>query len=274
MRLRTLTWAGVMIAAAACQKRVPPAGPNVVTITATDFAFGAPDTIPAGLTTFVMVNQGQEPHQVVIQGAAGKTFEELEAGMMAEGPIPEWVRFPGGPGVAIGGDSSNATSDLAPGNYMLVCYISSPDGKMHVMKGMARRLVVAPAAAGAPARTEPKADVVVTLSDYAFAFSTPLTAGPHTIRVDNQGPQLHEISMIQLAPGKTFADMAAWEQGGRKGEPPARPVGGFIGPNVGSHGYFTVTLTPGNYALVCFVPDAQDGKPHLMHGMMQEIAVS
>ena len=137
-----------------------------------------------------------------------------------------------------------------------------------------RRLVVAPAAAGAPARTEPTADVVVTLSDHAFAFSTPLTAGTHTIRVDNQGPQLHEISMIQLAPGKTFADMATWEQGGMKGEPPARPVGGFIGPNVGSHGYFTVTLTPGNYALVCFVPDAKDGKPHLMHGMMQEITVS
>src|SRR5207249_11583310 len=37
---------------AACSPAKPPAAPaaNVVTITATDYAFGAPDTIPAGLT--------------------------------------------------------------------------------------------------------------------------------------------------------------------------------------------------------------------------------
>jgi hypothetical protein len=32
-------------------------------------------------------------------------------------------------------------------------------------------------------------------------------------------------------------------------------------------------LEPGRYALICFLPDLADGKPHFMHGMMQEIEV-
>ncbi|MBI1966707.1 MAG: hypothetical protein HYS40_01840, partial [Gemmatimonadetes bacterium] len=80
---------GLAALAVTCQRKAAaPAGPTVVTITATDFAFAAPDTIPAGLTTFRMLNQGQEPHQAVIMGASDHSFEEIEAGMMAEGPIP------------------------------------------------------------------------------------------------------------------------------------------------------------------------------------------
>ena len=38
--------------------------------------------------------------------------------------------------------------------------------------------------------------------------------------------------------------------------------------------YFTADLTPGNYALLCFVPDAKDGKPHLEHGMVKQFKIS
>ena len=45
--------------AVACGRPAPrAAGPSLITITATDYAFGVPDTIPAGLTTFRLVNQG------------------------------------------------------------------------------------------------------------------------------------------------------------------------------------------------------------------------
>jgi hypothetical protein len=37
--------------------------------------------------------------------------------------------------------------------------------------------------------------------------------------------------------------------------------------------YFTADLTPGEYLLICFLPDAKDGKPHFVHGMMQQIKV-
>jgi uncharacterized cupredoxin-like copper-binding protein len=42
----------------------------------------------------------------------------------------------------------------------------------------------------------------------------------------------------------------------------------------GRTGTFTTTLTPGRYAIVCFVPDAKDGKPHEMHGMVREFTVA
>ena len=273
--MRTLYTGGALVLGlAACRRPVPaPAGPMVVNIVATDYAFAAPDTIPAGLTTFTMLNQGRELHQAVLVGAADKTWQELQAAMTAPGPFAPWLKFPGGPGVVAGGDSSNATARLAPGNYFIVCFIAGPDGVMHVMKGMVRRLVVAPSAQTASAPADPQADVVVTLSDYAFKVSAPPTAGTHTIRVENAGPQLHELTVEQLAPGKTLADVQRWIAGGGQGAPPTRSLGGFEGPDVGGKGWFTITLAPGKYLFICYVPDAKDGKPHVAHGMVQEIDV-
>ena len=251
-----------------------PRGPNVVTIIATDYAFSAPDTIPAGLTTFRMPNQGGEPHQAVIAGVNGRSFDEIEAAMLKEGPIPEWLTFPAGPGVVISGDSSNATANVAPGNYLIMCFLPSPDGTLHVQKGMFRRLVVTAAPQATAAAAEPKADLTVTLSDYAFALSAPLTAGTHTIRVENAGPQLHEISFEQLAPGKTLKDWQRWVGAGMQGAPVSKSIGGFIGPDKGKVGWLTMTLAPGKYLLTCYVPDAKDGKPHVAHGMVQEITVN
>jgi len=274
--VKTLCVIGTLaLTVAACARQpAPPAGPNLVTIIATDYAFGAPDTIPAGLTTFKMLNQGREPHQAVVVGASAKTWDEIRAAMMASGEMAPWLSFPGGPGVVVGGDSANATSRLEPGNYFIVCFLPSPDGTPHVMKGMVHRLVVAQArlTASAPP-AEPKADIVATLSDYAFELSTPLTAGTHTLRVQTVGPQLHELNIEQLAPGKALADAQRWMTRGMKGQPPTRPVGGFEGPSVGTVGWFTVTLAPGKYLLICYVPDA-DGKPHFMRGMVQEITVN
>ena len=275
--MKTLYIGGMLsFALTACARpAATPAGPQVVTIVATDYAFAAPDTIPAGLTTFKMANQGKEPHQAVVVGAVGKTWDEIRTAVIAQGPIAPWLIFPAGPGVVAGGDSSNATARLEPGNYFIVCFLPSPDGTPHVMKGMVRRLVVAPAplSASAPAAA-PQSDVTVTLADYGFALSTPLTAGTHTIQVKNAGPQVHELNIEQLAPGMALADVQRWMAGGMKGAPPTRPIGGFEGPSVGMVGWFAVTLEPGKYLLICYVPDAKDGKPHVVHGMVQEITVN
>ena len=264
----------LLVAASACSMRGPAApAATVVTINATDFAFAAADTIMAGLTTFRMLNAGREPHQAVVAGAPGKTFAELEAELMKEA-IPEWMTFPAGPGAVGAGDSSIVTTNVAPGNYVIVCFIPSLDGKPHVAKGMFRRLVVVPAPHTAAVPAEPKADVTVTLSDYAFASSGPLTAGTRTIRVENAGPQLHELTIERLLPGKTLADWQQWMAGGMRGTPPIEPVGGLVGPDKGKAGWLTITLRPGNYLLNCYVPDAKDGKPHFLHGMVQQITVT
>jgi uncharacterized cupredoxin-like copper-binding protein len=266
----------LLVPAAACSitKRLGLPAPNVVIINATDFAFDAPDTIVAGVTTFRLLNAGREPHQAVVAGAQGKTFAELEAALLREGPIPDWLRFPASPGVVSGGDSSIVTATVTPGNYLILCFIPSLDGKPHIMKGMYRRLVVTHPPPQAPRAAEPKADLTLTLSDYAFATSAPLTAGTHTIRVENSGPQLHELTIERLLPGKTLADWQQWMGGGMRGTPPAVPVGGLVGPDQGKAGWLTITLTPGNYLLNCYVPDSKDGKPHFTHGMVQQITIS
>lgn len=265
---------GVLLACA--KKPAPPAAAtsaNVVTVTASDFAFAAPDTIPAGLTTLKLENHGQEVHQLVlIRIDSGKTMADL-AGMMKNpnAPIPGWVTFPLGVGGITPTDSANSTATLPAGHYAMVCFLPSPDGTPHVAKGMVRQIeIVASAAAVAP---EPAPDLVITMKDYTWELSAPPTAGTHIMRVENVGPQLHEIQMFQMAPGKSAKDLMGWIQT-MKGPPPGKPVGGYAGLAPGLHGFFTTTFAPGMYVFLCYVPDKKDNKPHMMHGMVKEITVS
>jgi len=261
------------LVAVSCKPAAPPpqASVNALRIVATDFAFASPDTVPAGLTNIVMVNQGKDPHQaVVFRVDSAKTMAEVQAALM--GPsIPSWITLPGGPNGAMPGDSANTMTVLDPGNYVMVCFLNGADGKPHIEKGMIKSFVVKPAG---PPLALPAADVTITTKDYAFDVSPAIAAGTHTVRMVNQGPQLHEIAVMKLAPGATMATVQAWAQGGMKGQPPMYPVGGIAGLSVGLTANFTETFAPGDYLLICFVPDSKDGKPHFMHGMMMPFKVS
>jgi hypothetical protein len=72
-----------------------------------------------------------------------------------------------------------------------------------------QRPLTVTAGTGATA-AEPEADVVMKLVDYDFELSKPLTAGRHTIRIENGGPQEHEVVIVKLDPGKEPMDFAAW----------------------------------------------------------------
>lgn len=246
------------------------AAPHVVTVTARDFSFEAPAEIPAGPTTFRMVNAGQTLHHVqLVKLEEGKTFDDLMAALKAGGPPPAWVRDMGGPNAPDPGATSNATVVLEPGSYAMLCFVDIPGGVPHVAHGMVRPLrVTAPTASAG----EPAADVVMTLSDYTFALSKPLTAGRHVIRVENTARQPHEVEIVRLAPGKTADDVAAWMRE-PQGPPPVSAIGGVAGMESGVSNTFEVDLTPGKYLLLCFIPDAGDGKPHLAHGMIREITI-
>ena len=197
-------------------------GERDMRIIASDFAFTAPDTVAAGLTNIVMVNQGKEPHQAgVARIDSAKTLAEIQAAMMGTG-IPSWMSFPGAPNGAVPGDSSNVTAVLTPGNYMLVCFFTAADGKPHFMKGMTKMFVVKPAGT---AMAMPAGDVTITTKDYSFEITPSITAGTHTIRMVNAGPQLHEITVLKVAPGKTMAQVQAWMGSDMKGPPPFVEMG-------------------------------------------------
>jgi hypothetical protein len=249
----------------------PAAKARVVRVTGADFTFDAPETIPAGITEFRFLNKGPSLHHMqILKLTGGKTLDDLRAALANPGPPPVWVKMLGGPNAPAPGTESNATLTLEPGNYAIICFVDL-GGAPHFTKGMLRALKVVPAKGGGASR--PKADITTSLFDYGFKISSPIRAGTHTIRVHNTGPQSHEVELIQLAPGKTVGDFVAW-LGDMKGPPPAKPIGGIAGIEPGMSELFSADFTPGNYALVCFIPDAKDGKPHYVHGMTQQFSVN
>jgi hypothetical protein len=243
-----------------------------VIITATDFKLDLPASIPAGAIALQLVNQGKELHQAqIVRLEDGKTVADLEKAMKENGPLPSWMKFVGGPNGIAPGQEATSTASLAPGRYAALCLIPGPDGIPHLAKGMIQPFEVT---AGAGTAALPVATDTLTLTDYSFQSSRPLTPGRHTILVENAGPQPHELVVLRLAPGKTVEDFATWAtSGGMKGPPPAMPMGGVGVMEKGGNGVFSVDLPPGDYGLICFVPDAKDGKLHLAHGMMKQIKV-
>jgi plastocyanin len=252
---------------------VPTGTPAVVTVTASDFSFNAPGKVPAGAVTMRLVNNGTELHHAqMIRVEDGKTMDDVAKALKNPGPPPAWVKWVGGPNAVPPGKETHTTSILTPGLYAYLCFIPSSDRMPHVAKGMVLPFEVTPAPAGATAEL-PAPDATIKLVDYDFQLSQPLTPGKRTIRVENAGPQPHELALLKLAPGKSVADFAAWDAGGMKGPPPAEPIGGVVALDQGSSATFTADLTAGDYGLLCFVPDAKDGRPHLAHGMIKTIRV-
>jgi plastocyanin len=247
--------------------------PAAITVTANDYSFDAPAEIPAGLTTVRLVNKGTELHHAqIMKIEGGKTMDDVTKALKSHGPPPSWVKFVGGPNAAAPGQETQATSVLAPGNYVYLCFIPSGDREIHAAKGMVKPFTVTAASSVSTAQL-PESGLTITMLDYDFKLSQPLTPGRHTIRVENAGPQAHELALLKLNPGKTVADFLAWDEGGMKGPPPAQPEGGVVMLDKDGSATFSADLTAGEYALMCFVPDSKDGKPHFAHGMMKTIKV-
>ncbi|MBI3660210.1 hypothetical protein HY230_07035 [Candidatus Acetothermia bacterium] len=247
---------------------------GVVTIVAKDYAFDAPASIPAGITTFKFTNKGKELHHaLLVKIGESHTFEELLAGLKQPqaGPPPAWISESGGVNAVFTGDSATATVSLEPGQYALICEIPGADGVPHFAKGMVKSLTVT--ATNQPVVVEPVADITMKLYDYGFELSTPITAGKHTIRVENAGPQTHEVEFVQFVPGTTLQDFVNWAQKEQGPPPPVKWLGGFAPTSKGNHGWITMDFAPGEYGLLCFLPDQGDDKAHIVHGMAQSFTV-
>lgn len=276
MRAFPASAAGLVVAAlaAGCAEKpapepVPPVPPAVVDINALDFAFQAPDTIPGGWVTLRVSNGGQEFHHAAMYRLEqGKTVADLAA--LQAGDMPAWLVAVGGPNAAVPGAAIEATVNLPAGNYVILCEIPSPDGKLHLMKGMMKPLTVT---APAGEIQVPVADVTIKLSDFAFEITPALAAGTHTFRVETMPGQPHEVLIARLVPGKKAEDVLAWTET-MTGPPPVEGiVGGTTSLGQGEVIYFTGELTAGDYAVICFLPDVKDSKPHAVHGMMRTVTV-
>jgi hypothetical protein len=244
--------------------------PRVVEITASDYAFDAPDSLAAGPVTFKFHNHGPDLHHVYIVNLPGtKTLADLLAGTRGE-VLPAWAHSIGGPGAQVPGGKGETSLVLTEGRWAIVCIVPAPDGVPHLNKGMMHEFVVTAPAVQNVAQGRP--DMSITLNDYSFTLSKELTAGRHLIEVRNEAQQHHEVIFVKLQPGKHIQDLFDWFAD-RQGPPPGAMVGGTAPFHPGVINTVAIDLEPGTYGLVCFAGDKSDGRPHVMYGMSREIEV-
>lgn len=265
------------------------AAPNVVSLTATEYAFRAPDTIPAGWTTFRLTNQGGEIHYGhMVRLEEGKSVRGLidayAEAIRTSGPRPAWVTRFGGPGGTPPGGSSSVTQYLEPGSYVWICPVEDGEGHPHFAKGEVKTFVVRTADPRSEDRAAaPTASMGIRLLDFSFAFEAPPTAGRHMVRVHNAGREPHDLVLFKLAPGKSLEELrtalnperARRPESGEEPPPLESLVTGFGGIAViapGMEAFFEVDLTPGEYVLACMTT-APDGQSHIEHGMIQQVSV-
>jgi hypothetical protein len=258
-----------------------PAAPHVLEVTATDYAFRAPASVPAGWTRIRFMNEGEEPHFVFMSRLpAGRTVEHYERELspvfaraweavrggattdqamerlMQE--LPSWfpeLQMVGGPGLVSPGGTSETMLRLEPGNYVMECYVKTEDGRIHYMDGMVRPLTVtAQRTTAAP----PRPHIAVILSNNEVALNGDVAAGRRVFAVHwRENPEQgfgHSAHLARLNPATSVDEVVAWMNWfGLKGlaaPAPAEFVGGLHFMPTDETGYFTADLEPGRYLLV------------------------
>ncbi len=148
---------------------------------------------------------------------------------------------------------------LAAGHYLFLCSVPGRDGVPHVAKGMVRPIEVT---------NNPSAPALATSVDWPPAQTT--------VQVVNNGPQVHEMSVVRLKgiSGDQLRQIFSAPPGAPPpGPPPFEEIGGINALAPGETGQTTLNLTPDTYALVCHVPDPATGRPHVSLGMLQTFTV-
>lgn len=245
-----------------------------------NFSFLAPPQVPSGWITLRMKNEGEQPHFLLLRRLPdGTTFSdyteefvppfetlyaEYRAGAIGRtemledlvAALPAWsasLRAMGGVGLTAPGRTAQTTVMLEPGDYVMECYVVSPEGKFHSSLGMLRPLIVTRDVSGASA---PEADVVITLSNYELVVEGELTRGEQTVRVyvqdQAEGLVGHDVHLARLEEGTRIEDLVEWMDwvDALQSPAPVEFLGGAEEIRPGNTTYFTVILEPGRYAWI------------------------
>ena len=122
-----------------------------------------------------------------------------------------------------------------------------------------------------PSLTEPDesaAQVAVAATDYAFAFDPAApAAGPTQFTMTNEGDERHVMYLFKLSEGATL-DQVLESEGEEGFEFDAESDTAAAGEEA----ILTVDLTPGDWAMICYIPTAE-GTPHFVEGMQTAFTV-
>ena len=115
--------------------------------------------------------------------------------------------------------------------------------------------------------------VVFIAHDYGFRGPDRIQAGLTTVRIVNQGQDLHHVQFMKLLHGKSASDFRTAVAANPSRLPDWVEYAG--GPNAnlpGSRASATINLTEGDYVLMCWIPD-KNGVPHVALGMQKALFV-
>ena len=118
--------------------------------------------------------------------------------------------------------------------------------------------------------------IEVTGVDYAFE-GVPATVEAGTVAfkfVNESDSEEHEMILVKKADGVQLTWEELVELPEEESESMVEFAGATFAPPGGESSTFA-ELTPGDYAMICFIPvgGAEDGPPHFTQGMLQELTV-
>jgi hypothetical protein len=263
---------------------------NAIMIIATDFAFGMPRHVQAGLVTMTLLNEGEKDHAAqIIRLNDGVLVPDVTTALQdGLGSSFSLVSLMGGPGHTPSGGHQTVVQELSPGKHMVIDTVVNEQGIPQFLTGIPRPFDVVESA---DFEEEPTAVEEIRMLDFSIeGFPAELTTGRHVWRVTTEGQEPHELGFRSLDKGVTADMVIDMIEAYAAGTPevaspfdaltfmtglPLANAGGIQAMDPGSTGWMVVDLEPGEYLAVCMVPSPDnDWAPHASLGMMQGFTVT
>ena len=245
----------------------------IVNITATNDGVETPpvpaDGVPAGMYTFKFTNERSDSSYspIIARLNEGVTMDAFTEALGVDDGFGAvfLVTLYGGTEV-MPESSATMTTELLPGDHLLLEF--SPEGP-----GDFTPFVVAENDM-MEETTQPEADITLTMVDFAFGLPPVIPAGELVWNIENAGEQWHEAVIVTVPEGTTVEDIIAASENPEVAMGDSETIFFWAPMGAGVESWTTIHMEPGNYAVLCFLPDiAGDFTPHLMKGMVQVFEV-
>jgi hypothetical protein len=251
---------------------MPIDGVSTFDIVANQDDFQSIDEVPAGRVSVTLRNRAsQQRNAQFFRVKDGVTLVQVAAAFQRDPrSVVDLVTFAGGPGTVPPGGTQHIVQNLAQGQYIMSTLLLGEDGMQFVPQGMFKTFRVAAPVAPPPTTPMP-GDERIVLGDFVFGIPA-LSAGKHTLQLDNVGQEPHEILVKRLEAEKTLADSLAFVLN-PVGPPPYSDAGGLLVFDAGQSTSLDLDLAPGRYVAICYFREPVSGKTHAELGMIHDFSV-
>ena len=195
---------------------------NLVEVGLMEYSFDMPEELEGGTVTFAATNEGELPHEIAFGQIEGERTMDDVMKALEGGRPPSWFKDIAGIPVLSPGVEASMTRDLDEGQYIFLCFLSSPEGTEHFREGMVRLFSLTGTSDAEP----PTADLTITATEDGFDVPE-ISAGTHTIELVNDGTKPHKFAFVSYEEGMTERDLGKWFGSGFKTEAPAQFPGGM-----------------------------------------------